>query len=343
MVMTIGIEVETTNLSLRDWEKIRKPYGWTTVTDGSIRTKQAKYTKIANCNFRTETESFGAELVSPIIYVDENMWSGILPIFSLVKSSGEVARANNSIHIHIGLPDLMLVVRRWGWLKEVDKILYDVSAPEGIPRGMYNDFIYYRPLVSPQWAYTDGARYAPSIGQVENAKSLDDVKFAFGRYDRLPPKWYPSRYCGINVVSYFTHTTLEFRHFNFTQDFSVFKSWVLLCLGIVISLMQGNNQVSPEYLLCLGAREAGDKTALKKCTLPNNDIFNMINVSPVNTHTGRTIYWNEPSSVNSPSSLIPKESVSKIREVANVHPSNILGTTTREQTIVYSIQKENNV
>ena len=331
-MVTIGIEIETTNLALSSWIKVKKPYGWVAVTDGSIRTKQSRYTKVEDCIIHAEAESFGAEMVSPIIRVNADMWDQILPIFSLVQSSGEVARANNSIHIHVSLPVLMSVVKRWKWLQEVDKILYDVSAPEGIPRGIYNDFIYYRPLVSPQWAYTGYNTYSPSIGRVENAQCQEDLEFVFGRYDRKPPKWYPSRYCGINVVSYFSHSTLEFRHFNFTADFSVFKSWVLLCIGIVAALVRGDSQVSPDYFMYLGAKESG--SSLKKMALPYNDIFRKINLDPIRTHTERTIYWEEPSNVENPDILIPRKHLERIREVHNAHPSNILSPE-REKSILY--------
>ena len=331
MVVTIGIEIETTNLPLRVWESVGKPQGWTAITDGSIRTNQIKSLGVKNAVIKGEQQRFGAEMVSPIISCNSNMWAYIEPIFELLSASGEVPRANTSIHIHVALPNIMLIAERWDWLKEVDKLLYDVSAPQGVPRGILNNFIYYRPLCSPQWAMTERGTFSPSIGRVENARTEEDMRFVFGRYDRNPPKWYPSRYCGINPVSYFSHGTLEFRHFNFTSDYRLVKAWIYLCIGIVESLKNKNTKIDLGFLMYLGEKVCGSKHI--GIDLPVNKVFDTIDLSPVKTHTERSINWNESTYISYPSLLVPEEKMKVVAEVRNAHPSNPLNESPK--TIIY--------
>ena len=326
MSMTVGVEIETTNLPMRMWQGLR--LGWDVVTDGSIRTIQTRYFPIEGVYKVRQhgEEKFGAEMVSPPMTCGEDMWPYLNEVFGLIQSSGEVARANNSIHIHVGMKDWRLATRNWKFLEKVDKLLFDISAPGGIPRGGYNDFIYYRPLVSPQWACTDLGGYTSSIGNIEQVRNLDELKFVMGRYDNNPPKWYPARYCGINLVSWFKHGTLEFRHFNFTHDFMQFKIWVLFCVGIVKSLMEGVETLDLERLLFKGSTECGCQKSFPKLLdkVELNPIYEDIDLTPILTHTKQMIYWKEPGVDKGFDRFIPTTVLPRVREVNDAHPSNSL-------------------
>jgi len=343
-VTTIGIEIETTNVQLSRWEEVEKPRGWSAVTDGSIRTLKRTFLPIENMKINgREGTKFGAEMVSPIIKCGEDMWGGIIRILSLVKDSGEVTRANNSIHIHVGMPDIPAVIKGWEWLKEIDKILFDISAPGGIPRGLYNDFIYYRPLNSPQWARQNDDLFLPSIGQVENATTEYDLQVVMGRYDRMPPKWYASRYCGINLVALFCYGTLEFRHFNFTSDLRTLKTWIFLCVGIKMALLERSTTTKIESLIYKGAKEYNytDITSiLDGITL--DDIYSKVDLTPIRTHTNRGIDWTAPigGEISVPlKNLLPKDMTKSPREIRDAHPCNAL--TEKEPEMLHSFIMRN--
>jgi len=339
MVKTVGAEIETTNLPLNTWENIKKPMGWTAVTDGSIRTQKSRCCPIKDVTILERGgERFGAEMVSPIIMCDEDMWRRFLPIFSLLEESGEVARANNSIHIHVGIKSWQNIVDGWNWLEEIDRLIFNVSAPNGLARGRFNDFIYYRPLISPQWALNKEGYFMPSIGQVENVSSLEDFKYVMGRYDSEPPKWYATRYCGINPVAYLKYNTLEFRHFNFTNNFLTFKAWMFLCVGIVACLENHSYKTNMEELIYLGAKECSYMEGISALLNSLNvcDIFGKIDIAPIGTHTNKHIYWSRDNEdISTEDSLLrPTIVENKVRKVLNVHPDNMLEEVP-ENNIVY--------
>ncbi len=342
--MTVGFEIETTNLPLDVWIYATTKTGWKAVTDGSIRTMRTKALEVKDLMYSSGRNGtkFGAELVSPIIPCGENMWGSVARIFSLIHDTCEVCRANNSIHIHVGVPDYRYIIKGWDWLVEIDKILFDISAPKGIARGSFNDFIYYRPLRSPQWAMNREERFRPSIGNIKNVGCKNDFYFVMGRYDLGPPKWYPTRYCGINLVAYLLYGTLEFRHFNFTTNLLTFKTWVYLCIGIVDSLIKQDYIFSVESLILRGAVLCDYQKPSYIGKLVDNisyhNIFDKIDLTPIRTHTGRTIEWSyacEYELSTERRNLIPKDTAKKMRHVSNPHPNNSLVESFSEKTTLY--------
>lgn len=326
MQYTVGIEIETTDLPENYWRELIKLSGvnWRVETDGSIRTNRARIPGVRDFELvpMGPEERFGAELISPIIYVNHTMWSEVEKVMELLKESGELAKANSSIHVHVGRKGGYgrSVINYIPYFKEVDKLFFDVSAPRGQhPRGIYNSFIYYRPLESPQWADDGYDVFRPSLGNLDQCTDLEEVKFCLGRRDLNPPKWYPARYCGINLVSLFDHGTIEFRHFNFTSSLLQLKAWVYLCLGVIKSADDGSFITNVEKLIRKGSIE--DNISKLVNVLNFSDVYNLIDMGAYRTHTNRSIYWGRGEIYQS---LIPERSLKRTINVRNAHPENTI-------------------
>jgi len=332
MQNTIGIEVETVSLPQNIWEKHSV---WSVTTDGSIRDYRLRNplfleAPLAVNTARKGNTKFGAELVSPIISVNKDMWENIHHIFSCLYESGETSHANMSIHIHVGcLHKFSVLAKAIPFLKKVDKLLFDVSTAGQEPRGLYNNFLYYRPLKSPPWAQDGKGMYRPSIGNLEVCSSAYDFQFCMGRKELSASKWYPARYCGLNFASLFEHGTLEFRHFNFTNDFLILKAWIYLCLGIYKCIGTRKYITDLSKLIRIGGYNLESAKGLEYIIkhLPVSDVYSRIDMSPMATHTGRKVCWFNGivDTLTVPrEEIIPKKVLSHVDSVLDQHPKNDL-------------------
>lgn len=332
MEKTLGIEVETVSLPQTLWEH-HSP--WKVFTDGSIRNYRTTDLVLLEDPFhaggkRNNQVKFGAELVSPIISVNPFMWNEISKVFHKVYESGETSHANMSIHIHVGFTfRFKKLARAIPFLKEVDKLLFDVSTAGQEPRGSYNNFLYYRPLESPPWATDGNDEYRPSIGNLDVCSSRYDFQFCLGRKELATTKWYPARYCGLNLASLFEHGTLEFRHFNFTNDLLIIRAWVYLCLGIHECINTGKFRLDLSDLIYLGGKNLESQKSLSYIIrhLPVKNVYDGINKSPMATHTGKYIKWFKGilETLTVPASeIIPQQHLEYVEGVCNQHPTDNL-------------------
>lgn len=332
MALTIGIEVETVSLPQSLWER-HSP--WNVTTDGSIRHYRLKNPilleePLAIRSGRNHQTKFGAELVSPVITVQKGMWEGPFCVFRNLYESGETSHANMSIHVHVGFAlSFKRLAKAIPFLKRVDKLLFDVSTAGQEPRGLYNNFLYYRPLESPPWALDGKGEFRPSIGNLDVCTSSYDFQFCMGRKELARNKWYPARYCGLNFSSLFQHGTLEFRHFNFTNDFLILKAWVYLCLGIYKCIENGRFTTNLSSLIVFGGKGIETLKGLRHIVshLPVRDIYSKIDMSPMATHTGRNIDWFKNCLEDltvAKIKIIPSKRLEHVRGVENQHPTEAL-------------------
>jgi hypothetical protein len=335
---TVGIEVETTFFPERMWTK-KCP--WRVDTDGSIRTWESEInSKIPLPEiFERERErnvKFGAEIISPIIHAEPGMWDTAKDVMYLLRESGEIPRANMSTHVHVGLGKsreeayemIPRIIERLDFLHTVDEILYKISAPTGVPRGVFNGFLYYRPLNSPQMAKDADGAWRFSIGNLREVKTSEELRFCLGRKDLTHNKWYPARYCGINLASIFQHGTLEFRHFNFTNSLIILKAWVYTCLGIVRAIKGGKSPESFEELMALGIRGIEPESCVQYLAnnTPKTNVGSI--TGPVKTHikNPRYIAWTYDMKIPKGRGLVlmPEVYEGELFVVENEHPQNSL-------------------
>ena len=324
---TIGIELEFLNAGIREFGNANKT-NWKVETDGSVRHHGERFEWVDDGRFFNAETEFGGEIISPILDFNSNIWNNIIPVMELMHDFGEVSKAANSIHIHYGIQGMSIkqLTELFGWLKENESIFFNVSAPgEQLPRGMFNDFVYYRPIISPQWAVSSNGQntyYRPSLGRIERA-SAGNFAYAIGRHDVTTRKWVAPRYCGINYVSIIRNKTLEFRMFNFTSDFLQIKAWVMMIDGFMRLVKKGIFTSSTEEMVVEAATQCDAslqeiKKVLEK--LEPKKIYEEINMEPMLTHTQTRVDWE-----GTYKDVEPLEFSSDTpRQVRNPHPMNCL-------------------
>jgi len=324
---TIGIELEFLNAGFTEFGEANHT-GWKVETDGSVRHHAGRYTWIDDERFFPTRTEFGGEIISPILRFNNGIWRKIIPVMELLQDFGEVSKAANSIHIHFGIQGMGTpkLCKLFSWLKDNEAVFFDVSAPgEQEPRGAFNDYIYYRPLISPQWAVSsdrENTCFKPSLGRIENATSKS-FAYSIGRHDTITRKWVAPRYCGINYVSIIRNHTLEFRMFNFTSDFLQVKAWVMMIEGFMSLVRKGVFTTSVEDMVLEAAGKCGASTKEVDAVLPKlkrKSIYKNIDMTPIYTHTSTRVDWEGVYPEVEPLEY----STVQPREVRNPHPMNLL-------------------
>lgn len=279
--LTFGFETEFFSASrFMEAEIPELPRGYMMTSDGSVRNSRPVGQEKIEC---------GGEIVSPPIPLSE--LNSTARIFEILAEMQEIPTACASTHIHVGVEaSFSNYMRLFKAAQKWEGIFYDYSVPpeQSNHRGVYNDFIYCRPLISPQFAFVAGKDeiISSSYGQVSEAKSIKEFWYALGNFETKGNKWYPPRYVGINFCSLYDHGTLEFRVFNYTGDFNVFRAWVNLCAGFTQSFGEG----SPKDWV-----NERDYRILENL---RREIYSKINLSPTLTHLSTSIRWKDGHPLN---------------------------------------------
>jgi len=319
-------------------------------TDGSIRTEGTKAYEDLPDNWRCQYSNQGVEYISDVFSMDEMFTTPILNVLNYMDCCGEQCRANNSIHIHTSDGESFNVghlVEFYKFARDiVDRDLFNISVPQNSTqhRGMFNEFIYCRPLVSPPWTLQYGSSnyYKPAIGEISEVQSSHDFLYAMGRLDLDHNKWIPPRYTSINFVnSLIGFHTVEYRVFNFTTDINTVIAWTLYCSGVT-SLIKRNtyDKYSIEYCVKKSAEVAKLDADFYIDILRKSytNVYDSINMGKVLSHTGRYIDWlggetgAETYDLLSPQEYCREDDLIKVR---NVHPTDCLEKNPTNLEVLY--------
>jgi len=198
---TIGIEIEFTKVPQRLVDAVH---------DASVESR----IHYNNGNFK-----IGGEIVSPVLYNHSDVKEWLLRNMKTLRLFGEDIKGSqrDSIHIHVGFPvtNVIFLKKALKWAIKIDKHLFKLGGFGETPRGVINDFLYYRPLCSPHIIETRNG-----WGKVFDINDMMKIKTERGFWTRLgdslniTSRYVAARYVGINFYSIRRHGTLEFRHFN---------------------------------------------------------------------------------------------------------------------------------
>jgi hypothetical protein len=323
---TIGIEVESVKYSVTQFPSMKD---WSVTEDGSIRHQKpySKYADVGEINH-------GVEFVSRVLKIQE--YYKVFELIEFLECAGALPRANNAIHIHVGLPVNKIyiedIVDYYKFCKsylERDFFSFSVDKNQKNHRGVYNDFIYCRPLSSPPYSLDSSVgKYFPTHGKVENVSSFEELRYAIGRSDIATRKWWPPRYTGINFLTSKRMreiNTIEFRMFNFTTNKKLLLSWMLAAAGSIHSFFHKGMRLS--FLEALKysckALNLSSNRIVKEAVKNRRNVWESIKKSPTKSHTGQRINWSwcSPYQHLNPPEMLGEKSLDSVE---NPHPTESL-------------------
>jgi hypothetical protein len=141
-------------------------------------------------------------------------------ILALIKSGEPSHATRSSIHIHVGFPQSLPLLRkatRFSLLFEA--LFYRLGSMRYEPRVFTNNAIYCRPLSGefgpPVVSGVDERKYQISdVNVMLKARTVEEFWGGLGVDYSDPQRYHPARYYGLNILSILLHGTLEFRYFN---------------------------------------------------------------------------------------------------------------------------------
>lgn len=181
--------------------------------------------------------SGGGELVSPPLdFDDEAQREQITKAIEVLLAQGCEPNDSTGIHVHVDCSDLdakqiVSVVKNFYKFQDV---LYRIASSgwERIRRGASS---YAVPLQSDM------------VERIARARTMEEVMIAWygdetraQRYARY--HGHESRYCGLNLHSFFYRKTIEFRIFNSSVNAERVQAYVALCVALVQDARNGNSR-----------------------------------------------------------------------------------------------------
>lgn len=146
----------------------------------------------------------GCEVVSPIL----NNLNSLKKVCKVINEAGAQVNRSCGLHVHFGAKDF--TVAQW------TRIILNYAALESI----IDSFM-------PMSRRGNNNRYCKSIAAashwVVDARDMDDIFAAFRR----------DRYHKVNVMSFASHKTIEFRHHSGTTDFKKIENWINFLRGLL--------------------------------------------------------------------------------------------------------------
>jgi len=166
------------------------------------------------------SQRVGGELVSPVLQNYSHMYEWVTKSVRRLLQLGENIYDESgraSIHFHIGYPatNISLLKKTLKWAVKVDPHLMRLGGMGSTPRGYINDFLYYRPIISPPVVQTRNGYGRVFI--VDDIMKIKTERGFFTRYGdsyNVSGRYVAQRYVGINFYSIIRKGTIEFRHFN---------------------------------------------------------------------------------------------------------------------------------
>lgn len=173
--------------------------GWKIVTDASVN--------------RTGTGTGGLELVSPILQGEAGLAQASLAVSTLLRAGGKVDRSCG-LHVHVGMNRLTGA----DIMKVLDLYSANQSHINSIIARSRQTNSYCSPL-----NLGAGSRYN-SYDEVRRAVTPEQIKVAARQF---------GRYSVVNVSSYATYGTIEFRQHQGTLNGEKVASWVKFLLALI--------------------------------------------------------------------------------------------------------------
>jgi hypothetical protein len=179
--------------------------------------------------------SNGGELVSPPLdFDDPAQREQINTAVRALRSVGCYPSDQTGIHVHVGCLDF--------GPKELVAVVKNFYK--------YEDIIYR--LASSGWrtVRSGATRYAPPLSEarartIASAKTLPKIMEAWyggpGR-DYSSSHGHGSRYCGLNLHSWFYRQTVEFRVFNGSMNEERVQAYVAMCVALIQDARIGNSR-----------------------------------------------------------------------------------------------------
>ena len=194
---TIGVEIECFNID----------------KDSIIRTLKAKRVKAIATGYNhtdyEDTYKLGSdcsihgldscEVVSPILH---NL-NSLKKVCDVINAAGAQVNRSCGLHVHFGAKDF--TVAQW------IRIIRNYAAIESV----IDSFM-------PMSRRGDNNRYCKSI---QRAARYLETNSASDMYD-IREAFCSDRYHKVNVMSYRSHKTIEFRHHSGTTDFNKIENWI---------------------------------------------------------------------------------------------------------------------
>lgn len=193
---------------------------WKAVTDGSLN------------NYRR-----GIEFVSPILK-GEDGFRQLRAVCDFLTSKGCKVSKKCGLHVHVGAQaEGVETFRRLVKLYSSAEKLIDKLVS---PSRRENNNHYCQPVV----VNATLLNQARTVAQVASAVGQDQVRSS-------------SRFCKLNLQSFWQHGTVEFRHHQGTVDATRAENWVRFCLRLFLTAKAGEKTVTSVEDL-LSAVDASD-------------------------------------------------------------------------------------
>lgn len=243
---TVGVEVEF----IGDLEAVIAG-----LNEAGLSTRTGRHSYIGHSNSEWVVKldgsvSGGGELVSPPLdFDDPAQRQQITTATNVLLRAGARPNHSTGVHVHVGCGDLTV--------KQVVAVAKNFFK--------YEDIIYR--LASSGWREMRSASYtyAPPLDEgraraIAKARTMNQLMTAWYRRSDVSgiarDHGHSSRYCGLNLHSYFYRQTIEFRVFNGTVNADRMQAYVAMCMALVQDAREGNSRsVNAAYRL--GGMRAG--------------------------------------------------------------------------------------
>ena len=243
---TCGVEMEGVGPSTHDISRLLSNCGASneaTVTRDASVEAAVSLTSSMRLNYYSYASQFirridsitaGYEVVTYPLPLDV-MDSTVHRITDALKASNNhFISPRASIHIHIGFAKNMALLKKSLLMGlAIDPLLFAMAGMGEQYRGAINQSIYARPLEGGVGVAT-GDGYSHLLPERSlSTRSVNEFflnYFIFGRTQR----YHPARYFAVNLYSILLHGTLEFRHFNQTDN----PFWIMAAVRLVHAISE---------------------------------------------------------------------------------------------------------
>lgn len=215
-------------------------------------TNRVNYSEFSQTYWVVKTDASvnrGGEMVSPPLDFDDPEQRGQVnkAIAALVRS-GATTDPSAGIHVHIDASDLtaeqVAMVARC--FTKFEDVIYRL-ATSGWRTMRPGGIRYCKPLTQTQ------------IDGLAKAKTPQQVGRAYYGHDgfEMAGHGHGSRYCGINLHSWFYRGTIEFRVFNSSLNAERIQAYIAICMALVEDARRGNKRQVGTRAYRLGGMKAG--------------------------------------------------------------------------------------
>lgn len=228
---------------------------WSVMSDGSIR----EQVRGADGNILNATSEYSSEVVSPILKYEDI--EDLQNIVRKLKSAGALVNKSCGIHIHIdGKKHTPQSLRRLvNFMTSRQDLIY-----EALEIGARGD----------RWCKKLNAKLLETMKSKKDLskRMVEEIWYSpsnDGYYGGINHDHYnQTRYHGVNLHSYFSKGTVEFRLFNATLHAGKIKTYVQFCLAVSAWAIESQEKIA--------FRSMNGYTPQQKVTLMRNVLINRL-------------------------------------------------------------------